>query len=227
MPRFFFVPNEEPAYHLEKVPLPRMMANWREVLLDAVSPLESGVRGLQVSGYRPIGGGQLRPRRTAAVLVPVLDLAEPEMVFTRRAEHLPQHPGQVSFPGGAAEQQDESAVQTALREAYEEIGLPPEVTRPIGFLDRMDTISDYRILPVVALVKPPVHWVLDTREVAEVFSVPLCVVLDKDLYQSQQVDRDGIEYTIWSLSWNGYNIWGVTAAILMNLILRIQSFHES
>jgi len=204
-----------------------MMANWREVLLDAVSPLESGVRGLQVSGYRPIGGGRLRPRRTAAVLVPVLDLAEPEMVFTRRAEHLPQHPGQVSFPGGAAEQQDESAVQTALREAYEEIGLPPEVTRPIGFLDRMDTISDYRILPVVALVKPPVHWVLDTREVAEVFSVPLCVVLDKDRYESHQIDRDGIEHTIWSLSWNGYKIWGVTAAILMNLILRIQSFHES
>ena len=204
-----------------------MMANWREVLLDAVSPLESGVRGLQVSGYRPAGDGQLRPRRTAAVLVPVLDKAEPEMVFTRRAEHLPQHPGQVSFPGGAAEQQDGSAVQTALREAYEEIGLPPEVTQPIGFLDRMDTISDYRILPVVALVKPPVHWVLDTREVAEVFSVPLCVVLNKDLYQSQQVDRDGIEYTIWSLSWNGYKIWGVTAAILMNLILRIQSFHES
>ena len=202
------------------------MANWREALIAAVSPLESGVRGLQVSGYRPTGDGQLRPRRTAAVLVPVLDRAEPEMVFTRRAEHLPQHPGQVSFPGGAAEHQDGSAVQTALREAYEEIGLPAEVTKPIGFLDRMDTISDYRVLPVVALVKPPVHWVLDTREVAEVFSVPLAVVLDKDLYEGRQLDRDGVEYTIWSLHWNDYNIWGVTAAILMNLILRIQSFHE-
>jgi 8-oxo-dGTP pyrophosphatase MutT (NUDIX family) len=203
-----------------------MMDNWREVLLNAVSPLESGVHGLHVSGYRPTGDGLFRPRRTAAVLVPVLDMAEPEIVFTRRAEHLPQHPGQVSFPGGAAEQRDGSAVQTALREAYEEIGLPSEVTQPIGFLDRMDTISDYRILPVVALVKPPVHWVPDTREVAEVFSVPLCVVLDRDLYEGHQVDRDGIEYTIWSLSWNGYNIWGVTAAILMNLILRIQSIHE-
>jgi 8-oxo-dGTP pyrophosphatase MutT (NUDIX family) len=154
-------------------------------------------------------------------------MAEPEMVFTRRAEHLPQHPGQVSFPGGAAEQQDGSAVQTALREAYEEIGLPPDVTKPIGFLDRMDTISDYRVLPVVALVKPPVHWVLDSREVAEVFSVPLCVVLDKDLYERHRIERDGSEHTIWSLSWNDYNIWGVTASILMNLILRIQSFHES
>ncbi len=195
-------------------------------MLGAVSPLESGVSGLQISGYRPTGGGLSRPRRTAAVLVPVLDMTEPEIVFTRRAEHLPQHPGQVSFPGGAAEQQDESAVQTALREAYEEIGLPPEVTKPIGFLDRMDTISDYRVLPVVALVKPPVQWVADSREVAEIFSVPLSVVLDKDLYNGRQVDRDGIEHTIWSLSWNNYTIWGVTAAILMNLILRIQSFHD-
>jgi 8-oxo-dGTP pyrophosphatase MutT (NUDIX family) len=202
------------------------MSNWREVLHGAVSPLQSGVRGLHVSGFRPAGDGQFRPGRTAAVLVPVLDMAEPEIVFTRRAEHLPQHPGQVSFPGGAAEQRDESAVQTALREAHEEIGLPPESTKPIGFLDRMDTISDYRVLPVVALVKPPVQWIPDTREVAEVFSVPLSVVLDKDLYDGRQVERDGIEYTIWSLNWNGYNIWGVTAAILMNLIQRIQSVQE-
>ena len=90
----------------------------------------------------------------------------------------------------------------------------------------MDTISDYRVLPVVALVKPPVNWVLDTREVAEVFSVPLSVVLDKDRYKGRQVERGGMEYTIWSLAWNGYNIWGVTAAILMNLIQRIQSFNE-
>ncbi len=203
-----------------------MTANWREVLLGAVSPLESGVRGLHVSGYRPNRDGPSRPRRTAAVLVPILDMAEPEIVFTRRADHLPQHPGQVSFPGGGAEQQDGSAVQTALREAHEEIGLPSKVTKAIGFLDRMDTISDYRVLPVVALVKPPVNWVPDTREVAEVFSVPLSTVLDKDLYNGRQVKRDGIEYTIWSLNWNGYNIWGVTAAILMNLIQRIQTFHE-
>ena len=200
-----------------------MQANWREALIEAVSPLKSGVRGLHVSGFRPTAEGAIRPRRTAAVLVPVLDKSEPEIVFTRRAEHLPLHPGQVSFPGGGAEQQDDSAVQTALREAHEEIGLPPGVTQPIGFLDRMDTISDYRVLPVVALVTPPVQWVPDTREVAEVFSVPLSIVLDKDLYEGHQVDRDGIDYTIWSLNWNGKNIWGVTAAILMNLIIRLQS----
>ena len=95
-----------------------MMNHWRELLLDAVSPLEAGVRHLQITGYRPPGKTEFRPNRTAAVLVPLLDLPDPEVVFTRRADHLPQHPGQVSFPGGAAEENDTSAVQTAMREAH-------------------------------------------------------------------------------------------------------------
>jgi 8-oxo-dGTP pyrophosphatase MutT (NUDIX family) len=203
-----------------------MMSQWRELLFDAVSPLESGVRHLHISGYRPPGDTTFRPSRTAAVLVPLLDLPEPEMVFTRRAEHLPQHPGQVSFPGGAAEVNDVSAVQTAMREAYEEIGLPPQVTRPIGFLDRMDTISDYRVLPVVALITPPVKWVVDEREVAEVFSVPLSVVLDKERYEARTSEWQGNAYTLYTLHWQGQKIWGATAAMLMNLITRMQNTHE-
>jgi len=203
-----------------------VMNQWRELLLDAVSPLDSGVRNLHVSGYRPPGNEEFRPSRTAAVLVPLLDLPEPELVLTRRADHLPQHAGQVSFPGGAAEEDDSSAVQTALREAQEEIGLPPRAARPIGFLDRMDTISDYRVLPVVALITPPVCWVPDKREVAEVFTVPLSVILDADRYQPRNFQRDGVEYTIHTLQWEGYTIWGATAAMLMNLISRMQSTHE-
>ena len=202
------------------------MNHWRELLLEAVSPLESGVRNLDVSGYRPPGEAAFRPARTAAVLVPLLDQPEPEIVLTRRAEHLPQHPGQVSFPGGAAEQADSSAVQTALREAFEEIGLPPAAVKPIGFLDRMDTISDYRVLPVVALVTPPVSWILDEREVAEVFTVPLSVVLNVERYESRIFEKHGHEYTIYTLHWQGHVIWGATAAMLMNLFSRMQSRHE-
>lgn len=202
------------------------MNHWRKRLLEAVSPLESGVRNLHISGYRPSGNEPFRPSKTAAVLVPLLDLPEPEIVLTRRADHLPQHPGQVSFPGGAAEENDSSAVQTALREAQEEIGLPPEAVRPIGFLDRMDTISDYRVLPVVALVTPPVKWVPDKREVAEVFTVPVSIALNAALYKSRTLKRHGQEYTIYSLEWQGYTIWGVTAAMLMNFISRIQTIHE-
>jgi 8-oxo-dGTP pyrophosphatase MutT (NUDIX family) len=198
------------------------MTPWRRRLLDAVSPLDSGVSGLQVSGYRPPDSDTYRPSRTAAVLVPILDLPDPEVVLTRRADHLAQHPGQVSFPGGAAEEDDRSAVQTALREAHEEIGLPPEAAQPIGFLDRMDTISDYRVLPVVALVSAPVVWAPDHQEVAEVFTVPVSIALDRQRYQGRAVSRDGRTYTIWSLDWEGYNIWGATAAMLMNLITRLE-----
>ena len=202
------------------------MNHWRELLLQAVSPLESGVRNLQVSGYKPPGDRPFRPSRTAAVLVPLLDYPEPEIVLTRRADHLPQHPGQVSFPGGAAEESDSSAVQTALREAQEEIGLPPAAVQPIGFLDRMDTISDYRVLPVVALVTPPVDWVLDKREVAEVFTVPLAVALDAERYETRFFEKHGREYPVFTLKWQGYTIWGATAAMLMNLISRMQGAHE-
>lgn len=198
------------------------MTHWREQLIRAVSPLDSGVRGLHVHGYRPPEGGPYRPSKTAAVLVPFLDNAEMELVLTRRADHLPTHPGQVSFPGGAAEENDDSAVQTALREAHEEIGLPPSVVRPIGFLDRMDTISDYRVLPVVALVDSPVHWILDEREVAQVFTVPASVVLDRRNYAARTVHRNGQSYTIWSLPWQGQDIWGATAAMLMNLVTRME-----
>jgi 8-oxo-dGTP pyrophosphatase MutT (NUDIX family) len=198
------------------------MDHWRNRLLGAVSPLESGVRGLRVGGYKPPHSGAYRPGKTAAVLVPFLDLPEPELVLTRRADHLPQHAGQVCFPGGAAEDNDRSAVQTALREAQEEIGLPPESARPIGFLDRMDTISDYRVLPVVALVTPPVIWTPDEREVAEVFTVPASVVLDRARFEGRRVERDGQTYTIWSLQWQDHLIWGATAWMLMNLITRME-----
>lgn len=198
------------------------MNHWRSRLLDAVSPLESGVGALRIHGYRPPNVDEYRPRKTAAVLVPFLDLPEPELVLTRRADHLPQHPGQVSFPGGAAEDDDRSAVQTALREAQEEIGLPPEQVRPIGFLDRMDTISDYRVLPVVALVTAPVTWRPDAREVAEVFTIPVSVILDRKRFEVERIQRDGRDYTLWSMRWNGHLVWGATAAMLMNLITRLE-----
>lgn len=191
--------------------------------MAAVSPFESGVQSLQINGYRPVGAKSYRPNKTAAVLVPLLDLDEPKIVLTRRADHLLQHAGQVSFPGGAVEDHDDSAVQTALREAFEEIGLPPGRTRPIGFLDRMDTISDYRVLPVVALVKWPIKWKLDYSEVAEVFTVPLSIAIDRSRYNETHVKRDGQDYTIRSMQWESHTIWGTTAAMLLNLASRMEN----
>lgn len=201
----------------------RLDITWRERLLAAVSPFESGARSLRINGYRPEGVDSYRPGKTAAVLVPLLDMDEPQVVLTRRADHLQQHPGQVSFPGGAAEEGDDSAVQTALREAFEEIGLPPDRTRPIGFLDRMDTISDYRVLPVVALVEWPVQWALDLSEVAEVFTVPLSVVIDTSRYRQMPVERGGRHYTVSALEWENHTIWGATAGMLLNLASRMEN----
>lgn len=203
------------------------MSHWRKLLLDAVSPFEFGVQNLHINGNHPKDHVGDRPSRTAAVLVPILDLDEPELVLTRRAEHLPHHPGQVSFPGGAAESDDVSAVQTALREANEEIGLPMDAALPIGFLDRMDTISDYRVLPVVALIRPPVTWMVDKNEVSEVFTVPVSVALDQERYTPGTFERNGQKFRVWSLEWQGYDIWGVTAAMLMNLINRLDSARDA
>ena len=208
-------------------PLSRIELNWRETLIAAVSPLGAGVEPLQVIGYRRADADAYRPSKTAAVLVAVLDMDEPEVVLTRRADHLIQHAGQVSFPGGAAEEHDDSAVQTALREAHEEIGLRSEQTQPIGFLDRMDTISDYRVLPVVALVSCPVVWQLDAKEVAEVFTVPLSVALDRSRYVQKQVEHDGRKRYIWSLQWGRHNVWGATATMLLNLVSRVERVHAS
>jgi len=202
------------------------MRRWRKLLLDAVSPFDSGVRSLRINGQPPGDLDYRRPRRTAAVLVPILDRDEPELVLTRRAEHLPHHPGQVAFPGGAAEQDDVSAVQTALREANEEIGLPLDAALPIGFLDRMDTVSDYRVLPVVAMVRPTVDWLIDEREVAEVFTVPASIVFDRANYEPGIFERDGQKHRVWTLHWDGYEIWGVTAAMLMNLVNRLENVRD-
>jgi 8-oxo-dGTP pyrophosphatase MutT (NUDIX family) len=194
--------------------------------MEAVSPLTSGVRGLQVNGFRPPDVTAYRPARTAAVLVPFVDLPDPLLVLTRRAEHLPNHPGQVSFPGGAAERDDATAVETALREAQEEIGLSPDAAQPIGFLDRMDTVSDYRVLPVVALVQPPVHWKPDAREVAEVFTVPASIALDRSRYQALPYERDGQVHTVHVMHWQEKKIWGITAGVLINLISRLERADE-
>ncbi len=121
------------------------------------------------------------------------------------------------------EQTDRSAVFTALREAEEEIGLHASEVSPLGFLDRLDTISDYRVLPVVGLVKSSFTWNLDSREVAEVFTVPLEVAVDRERYSHEKVLRGKQHVVISSLEWQDHRIWGVTAAILLNLGNRMQA----
>lgn len=198
-------------------------ANWQALLASSVSPLEHGARTLKIKGFRPDPGASLRPARTAAVLVGVTDTRYPEIVLTRRALHLAVHPGQVSFPGGAAMAGDPTGVGTALREAEEEIGLRPANVQPLGFLDRIDTFTDFRVLPVVGLVRQAEPFVPDPGEVEAVFTMPLAQALNLDAWQGRPVERYGRTYTVHSMHWQGFEIWGITAAILMNLAKRVQN----
>jgi 8-oxo-dGTP pyrophosphatase MutT (NUDIX family) len=193
------------------------------LLLSAVSPFDEGVSALKLKVLHNTAGNQSRPNRTAAVLVPVLDKTEPEILLTVRSELLLQHPGQVSFPGGSVDRSDRSAVSTALREAEEEIGLDFSQVSPLGFLDRVDTISDFRVLPVVGLVRASFVWKPDLREVSDVFTVPLKLATDHRAYTHRTVNHDGKNIVISSLNWQGHKIWGITAAILLNFGSRMEN----
>ena len=200
-----------------------MSSDLYHTLLNAVSSFDQGVSALKLNVLRDTAGNPSRPRRTAAVLVPILDKPEPEIVLTVRSEFLPQHPGQVSFPGGAVDHSDRSAISTALREAEEEIGLDFSQVSPLGFLDRVDTNSDYRVLPVVGLVRSSFVWKPDHREVSEVFTVPLKLAVNHNEYSHVKVVHEGKNIVVSSLHWHGHRIWGITAAILMNLGNRMEN----
>ncbi|MCZ7565140.1 MAG: CoA pyrophosphatase [Burkholderiales bacterium] len=157
------------------------------------------------------------PIRPASVLVPVVDrAAELTVLFTRRTAHLHDHAGQISFPGGRAEP-DESALDTALRETAEEIGLDPGRIEVLGTLSEYVTVTGYRVTPVVGLVRPPFELQPDAFEVAEVFEVPLAFLLDPANHQRNSVIAQGMERQYYAMPYGPYYIWGATAGMLMNL----------
>jgi 8-oxo-dGTP pyrophosphatase MutT (NUDIX family) len=167
------------------------------------------------------GDGLLRRRpdeiRNAAVLVPVVDREDQlTVLFTRRTAHLHDHAGQISFPGGRAEP-DEAALDTALRETEEEIGLARAHVEPLGELTEYVTVTGYRVTPVVALVRPPFELAPDEFEVAEIFEVPLAFLLDPENHQRNSVVYEGLKRHYYAMPYGPYYIWGATAGMLMNL----------
>jgi 8-oxo-dGTP pyrophosphatase MutT (NUDIX family) len=161
----------------------------------------------------------LRLRR-AAVLVPLVERPEGlTVLLTKRTDHLTSHAGQISFPGGRAEELDSSPIETALREAEEEIGLHRRHIEIIGVLPEHVTISAYRVTPVVALVQPPFALSADPGEVAAIFEVPLGFLMAGDNHQRRTVDLpDGSgKRRFYAMPYRDYFIWGATAAMLRNL----------
>ena len=165
----------------------------------------------------------MRALRPAAVLAAVFRRGDAySMMLTRRAEHLSSHKGQISFPGGRRDDTDVSAAANALREAQEEVGLDPARVEVLGYLDDYPTISRYMVTPVVGLIDGDFTAQPDPSEVAEVFELPLDVVLDPASYQRKKLSREGLVVPYYELMWRDYRVWGATAGMLWDLCDRVK-----
>jgi len=154
----------------------------------------------------------------ASVLVPIIaHAAELTVLFTQRTAHLRRHSGQVSFPGGRAEAQDPTPEVTALRETHEEIGLPPERVEVLARMPEYLTRTGYRVTPVIGLIAPPLELVPDSREVDEVFEVPLAFLLDPANAQRRTREIEGRTVGYYVFEYEERVIWGATAGMLVNL----------
>ena len=160
-----------------------------------------------------------RPKR-AAVLVPLIeDESEPRLILTRRASTLSSHQGEVAFPGGMYDHQDEDLIQTALREAYEEVDLYPDQVEILGLLDDMIPKSErVAVTPVVGLITHPPVLKANPAEVDRIFEIPISALLDQKQWRSQITLWRGRQWSIYYFDYDGETLWGLSAYIVLSLL---------
>jgi len=158
--------------------------------------------------------------RPAAVLIPVVDRPEPQVLLTQRTE-LPSHPGQIAFPGGKIDPHDETPLAAAIREADEEIGLAADRIEPSGYLDLYLTFSGFRILPAVARIAPDYALTINHAEVEDAFEVPLDFLMTPGNHQRHSRESRGVTRHYYAMPFEERYIWGITAGILRNLYERM------
>lgn len=183
--------------------------------LDILSP---GKLREHFSRYQPPARPVREGLKAAAVLVPLV--LRPEgmtVLLTQRTDHLRDHAGQVSFPGGRYEAADGNLVTTALREAEEEVGLILAQIEVIGTLPDYDTGTGFVVSPVVGLVTPPFDLKLDTFEVADVFEPPLAFLMNPSNHQRHRYESPQKKRQFWAMPWQGHYIWGATAGMIVSL----------
>ncbi len=164
---------------------------------------------------------------SAAVLIPIVETAGGlELLLTRRADHLKQHPGQISFPGGRIEPHDHSLVETALRETEEEIGLSRAETEVLGEIGSVYTITGFHVTPVIGLLQDPLELTPDPNEVAEVIMVPFSHLMNPAIYERLEHRHETGLRTYYSTEYNNHRIWGVTAGIIVGLYEELQASHS-
>jgi len=163
----------------------------------------------------------MKPPRPAAVLVGVVVRDELTVLLTQRTGHLPTHAGQIAFPGGKVEEDDDGPIAAALREAHEEIGLDRSFIEPLGFLDGYRTGTGFNVAPIVALVRPGFTLIPDPGEVEDVFEVPLSFLMDEANHQKHTRPWNGRERHYYAMPYGERFIWGATAGMLKNLHQRL------
>jgi 8-oxo-dGTP pyrophosphatase MutT (NUDIX family) len=156
--------------------------------------------------------------KASAVLL-ILHRAENNwhLLFTKRAEHLKHHPGQISFPGGRYEDHDIDLIDTAVRETEEEIGIIRQIPRVISQLENHPTLTGYRIYPFVALIEMLPELIIDKGEVDDTFSVPLAYLMNKANQKLESITYKSVDYDVYKIIWQDKVIWGATARMVVNL----------
>jgi len=172
------------------------------------------------------GDGHFSERPTspvdAAVLVAVTDRARPGVILTQRPETMRKHAGQVAFPGGRVDPDDADLVAAALREAHEEVALPSSLVDIVGLTDSYQTITGYRVTPVLGVIPADIPLLANADEVAAIFEAPLDFLLDPANHNTNTLDYNGRTRTYYELFWEGRRIWGATAAMIVNLSKRLE-----
>ena len=194
--------------------------------IDAIEQLRGALaKPWQSSSDFDLNPGVVLPEnrvlRPAAVLVGITRAADgPRLVLTKRASHLRNHPGQISFPGGRQEKEDADLVATALREAEEEIGLPADALRVFGALPAHETVTGFLVTPILAEITRDFTPRPDPGEVAEIFAAPLAHVTDPSRFRVERRIWRGTWRNYYIVPWGPYYIWGATARILRGLAER-------
>jgi 8-oxo-dGTP pyrophosphatase MutT (NUDIX family) len=160
--------------------------------------------------------------RATAVLVAMQDFpGGPRLLLTKRSSHLQHHPGQIAFPGGKLDETDASLTAAALREAQEEVGLPPHCVQVLGELPSHETVTGFTITPILAQITAPFTPKLEAGEVDEVFTVPFDFVINPANFKVEQRIWRGVLRSYYTVPYGPYYIWGATARILRGLAERL------
>lgn len=193
-----------------------LTARLRAAVLPGASPRLRGDWDFNDDDLAPV-----RALKEAAVLVGVVDRPRPTLLLTRRLDTLRSHAGQVAFPGGRIDPEDAGPVEAALREAHEEVALPPAEVEVLGTTDPYETGSGYRITPVLGILPPDLPLVPAASEVAALFEVPLDFVLDPANQKLHEAEWQGMRRRYYAIDWETHHIWGATAGMIVNLARRL------